>query len=115
MTASAGRRAQNEALFRDLNERVREIDERLEPNGMGTPAPELEFLCECGDLECATRFVMSRAEYEAIRRNSSHFIVIPEHVDGKIEDVVEIRPGYVIVSKSGVAAKVARETDPRDS
>jgi hypothetical protein len=105
MAASAGRHAQNEALFRDLNERVREIDQRLEPNGMGAPAAELEFLCECSDLECVTRFVMSRSDYEAVRRDPSHFLVIPEHVNGKIEDVVEIRPGYVIVSKSRVAGE----------
>src|SRR5436190_24277180 len=114
MTISAERRAQNEALFRDLNERVREIDERLEPNGMGTPAAELEFLCECSDLECATRFAMTRAEYEAVRGNPSFFLVIPGHVEEQVEEVVEVRPGYVIVSKNGVAAQVARETDPRD-
>jgi len=108
------RRAHNEALFRDLNERVNEVGERLEPNGMGAPTSELEFLCECGDLECATRFPMSRPEYEDVRRNPSRFIVIPGHVDDKIEEVVEIRPGYVIVSKNGVAAEIARDTDPRD-
>ena len=114
MTISAERRAQNEALFRDLNKRVREIDERLEPNGMGTPAAELEFLCECSDLECATWFAMTRAEYEAVRGNPSFFLVIPGHVEEQVEEVVEVRPGYVIVSKNGVAAQVARETDPRD-
>jgi hypothetical protein len=110
---TAERRAQNEALFRDLNERVKEIDERLEPNGI-VPAAELEFLCECGDLECTTRFVMSRPEYEALRRNPSRFVVIPEHVDPKIERVVEVRPGYVIVEKDGAAGETAHETDPRD-
>lgn len=108
------RRAQNEAVFRDLNERVKEIDERLEPNGIGAPAAQLEFLCECGDLDCATRFVMTRPEYEAVRQHPSQFVVIPEHVDERIEEVVEIRPGYVIVSKDGDAAEVARETDRRD-
>jgi hypothetical protein len=114
MSTTEERRAQNEALFRDLNERVKEIDERLEPNGMGSPPAELEFLCECGDLECATRFTMSRTEYEAVRQESSHFVVLPGHVDETIEHVVEVRPGYVIVTKDGVAAEVARETYPRN-
>lgn len=114
MSMTEERRAQNEALFRDLNERVKEIDERLEPNGMGSPPTDLEFLCECGDLECATRFTMSRAEYESIREHPSHFVVLPNHVDESVEEVVEVRPGYVIVSKNGVAAEIARETDPRD-
>jgi hypothetical protein len=107
------RRAHNEALFRDLNERVKEIDERLEPNGMGNPV-QLEFLCECGNLDCATRFAMTRSEYESVRKHPSQFVVIPEHVNEEIEDVVEIRPGYVIVSKRGAAAEIAHETDPRD-
>jgi hypothetical protein len=114
VSTTAERRAQNEALFRDLNERVKEIDERLEPNGMGTPAAELEFLCECGNIDCATRFTMSRPEYEALRQESSHFAVLPGHVDEKIEHVVEVRPGYVVVEKDDEAAEVARETDPRD-
>jgi hypothetical protein len=114
MSTTAERRAHNEALFRDLNERVKEMDERLEPNGMGAPAAELEFLCECGDLECTTRFVMSRPEYEALRRNPTRFVVIPEHVDPRIERVVEVCPGYVIVEKDGAAGEVAHETDPRE-
>jgi hypothetical protein len=114
VSTSAERRAQNEVLFRDLNERVKEVDERLDPNGMGTPPVELEFLCECGNLDCATRFTMSRPEYEAVRREPSYFVVIPEHVDERIEEVVEVRPGYVVVSKNGVAKEIARETDPRD-
>lgn len=114
MSTTGERRAQNEALFRDLNERVKEIDERLEPNGMGAPPAELEFLCECADLECAKRFAMSRDEYEAVRQHPSYFVVIPEHVDEAIEQVIEVRAGYVIVSKDGDAAEVARETDPND-
>jgi hypothetical protein len=115
MSTTAERRAQNEALFRDLNERVKEVDERLEPNGIGTPVSELEFLCECGDLDCATRFSMSRPEYEAVRQEPSHFVVLPGHVDEAIEHVVEVRPGYVIVEKEGEAAQTARESDPRDN
>jgi hypothetical protein len=114
MSASDERRALNEAIFRDLNERVKEIDERLEPNGMGTSATEVEFLCECGDLECATRFTISRPEYEQVRQEPSHFMVLPGHVDETIEHVHDVRPGYVIVEKDGDAAEMARETDPRD-
>ena len=68
----------------------------------------------CGDLECATRFAMTRADYESVRRHDTYFVLIPDHVDEQIEEVVEIRAGYVVVSKNGVAADVARETDPRD-
>src|SRR5438309_2784413 len=100
MTA-AERRAHNEALFRELNERVKEIEERLEPNGMGAPPAQLEFLCECGDLDCTTRFAMSRPEYEAVRSHSSYFVVIPAHVDEHVEHVVQVGPGYVVVSKDG--------------
>ena len=109
------RRAHNEALFRDLNERVKEVDERLDSDGMGTPAADIEFLCECGSIDCATRFTMARSDYEAVRQDGSHFVVLPGHVDEAIEHVVEVRPGYVIVQKDEEAGEIAREADPRDS
>ena len=41
------RLAKNEALFRDINERVRQIDE-----AHGIPTDELwDFLCECGSAD----------------------------------------------------------------
>ena len=49
-----------------------------------------------------------------VRRNPSLFLVIPDHVDDQIEDVVEVCPGYVIVSKNGVAAQVAHLWTLRD-
>ena len=114
MSSTEERRAQNEAIFRELNERVKELGERLEPNGMGEPPEEVQFLCECGDIECATHVTMTRREYEAVRREPEHFVVLPGHVDEAIEHVFEVRPGYVIVEKDGDAAETARELDPRD-
>lgn len=113
--SSEERRAHNETLFRELNERLKEIDERLDPHGIGPPNSELQLLCECSDVECATRFMMIPSDYEALREQASHFAVIPGHVDEEIEHVVELRPGYVIVSKDGAAAEIAHDTDPRDT
>ena len=39
------RLARNEALFREVNERVREVGERA---GLDM----IDFICECGDADC---------------------------------------------------------------
>jgi len=107
-------RARNETLFRNVNERLKEIDDRLDMEVIGAAAAEHEeFFCECGQLECMARVPMKRSEYESIRDHPAHFLVLEPHVDDEIERVVEARPGYVVVEKYPEEADVAYETDPR--
>jgi hypothetical protein len=57
---------------------------------------------------------MTIAEYEAIRAESTHFAVVPEHEQPEIEVVIERHPSYFVVEKREKdAQEVARETDPR--
>jgi len=57
---------------------------------------------------------MTLAEYEAIRAESTHFAVAPQHEQPEIEIVIEQRPSYFVVEKrERDAQEVARETDPR--
>jgi hypothetical protein len=54
------------------------------------------------------------AEYEAIRAESTHFAVVPQHEQPEIEVVIERHPTYFVVEKREPdAQEVARETDPR--
>lgn len=99
----------NEAVFREVNERIREI-------GAATPATDeqLDLVCECGLADCAERIRMSVAEYERLRGDSRRFAVVPGHEIPDIERVVERAEGYDVVEKVvGEAAKLAEETDPR--
>jgi hypothetical protein len=113
--ARDAQRAKNEALFRNLNERLKELDDRLDTSAIGAPAGDREeFFCECGQLECMARFEMTRAAYESARSTPERFVVLPEHVLPDIERVVEEHAVYVVVEKlPGVPAEVARVTDPR--
>ena len=107
--------AKNETLFRNLNERLKELDDRLDTAAVGAPAIDREeFFCECGQLECMGRFEMNRAQYEAVRAHSERFVVLPGHEDEEIERVVDKQDRFFVVEKRpGGPAEVARENDPR--
>ncbi len=95
----------NEALFREVNERIREI---------ATFADHVEFLCECGDPTCAQPIAMSLAEYEAVRSDSARFALVPGHETPELERVVEDHGRYVVVEKTpGRPTDLAVGLDPR--
>jgi hypothetical protein len=99
----------NEALFREVNERVKGIND-----GFGGRLEEAEFVCECGDDACADRIRMKLAEYEDLRSDPTHFAVRPGHEIRDVEVVVERCDGYVVVEKKpGRPAAVAEQTNPR--
>jgi hypothetical protein len=106
------RLAGNEALFREVNERVAEVaTEFIE---VETNTEGVNFTCECGRADCAEPIAMTIAEYEAIRAESTHFAVAPQHEQPEIEIVIERHPSYFVVEKrERDAQEVAHETDPR--
>ena len=107
--AARERSARNEALFRQVNERVRDVSEpfaALDPS-------EIDFVCECGDEHCTEPVSLSLAEYERVRSVPTHFFVVPHHVIAKVEVVVRRSEGHVVVDKLPGHADVAVETDPR--
>jgi hypothetical protein len=103
------RLALNEALFREVNERVRAINE-----GFAGPLEEAEFVCECGDDSCTERIRLRVSDYEELRSDPTHFAVKDGHEIADIEHVIRRREGYVVVAKKlGEPAAIAEETDPR--
>ena len=101
--------AKNEALFRDVNERVKEID-----RAHGVPADEVwDFLCECGNGECLERVPMTLAEYERVRANAVQFALVPGHEKPEVERVIHETPRFSIVEKRPSEQSVALTTDPR--
>jgi hypothetical protein len=106
------RLARNEALFREVNERVAEVATHFIE--VETKGEAVEFTCECGRRDCAEPITMTVAEYQAIRAESTRFAVIPGHQLPEVERVVERHPTYVVVEKGDAEAQeIARETDPR--
>jgi hypothetical protein len=99
----------NEALFRQVNERLKELGE-----GFSLVSEQADFVCECGRASCAAPIRMTLADYERIRAQPELFIIVPGHETTEVESVVETGPGYEVVRKrEGAPAQIARETDPR--
>jgi hypothetical protein len=104
------RSGENEALFREVNERL--MDRKRDDPAWALPSP---WICECAEETCTERIEMSALEYEQLRSDPRHFAVVPneEHVSLDVERIVEKRDQYWVVEKIGEAAEVAEETDPR--
>ena len=108
MTLWEERAARNEALFREVNERVEDLHDNLASGGSA------DFVCECADDTCTQRVTLPIATYERVRADPRQFLVAPGHVQLELEHVVAEEAGFVIVRKHGpVAARIAEQTDPR--
>ena len=104
---SVRRLAENEVLFRVINENIEVLAQR-----MGGPAP-WEFVCECSRRGCAELIKLTVEEYESVRSAGDQFVLVPGHEIDPIERVVGRADGYVVVEKIGEGRNVARRQDPR--
>jgi hypothetical protein len=89
MVVSLERVARNHVLFREVNERVREL--------LDESAGSAEFICECLSEDCIETLMLSVAEYERIRAHPNLFLVCSGHEVPTVERVVEETDGYKIV------------------
>ena len=103
------RRAKNEALFREANERIREISSAF---AHLDPSP-VQFVCECARPGCTEPIELTLEEYEGVRADATHFFVVAGHEDRERELVIADRGDYSVVEKIGDAAVAAAEADPR--
>ncbi len=109
LTAMADREerlALNEALFREMNERV-------ESGVVATGGEDEPFVvvCECGNIDCLERMRLTPAEYDAAHARPAQFVVVDGHVASEVEDVVARNERYVVVRKRGRAGEIAAELD----
>jgi hypothetical protein len=101
----------NEALFREVNERIKEVSGGLVAFDGDAP---IQFVCECSDELCNEDIELTLAEYEAVRAEETHFLVAQGHVwDPQAEHTVRERDGYTVVEKMGDAGEIAEDEDPR--
>ena len=61
------------ALFREVNERIRDVSREF-----GDP-PSYHLLCECTNLDCLRRLVVPVDAYEHVRLADDRFLVVPGH------------------------------------
>jgi hypothetical protein len=60
-----------------------------------------------------TRTLRRREEYESVRAEATHFIVLAGHQDPSVERVTYSNERFLVVEKQGAAALDALENDPR--
>jgi hypothetical protein len=112
MNADQSRRARNEALFREVNERIEELEAGL--TGYGEDDSLLVgFVCECSREDCGETIEVTRAHYNAVRNESTRFLVLPGHETPDLERVVDRHPHFLVVEKLGDAGDIAAAEDPR--
>jgi hypothetical protein len=104
------RAARNQSLFREVNERVKDVNDSFHAFTSVS-----DWVCECANDTCVERIEMTSKDYEHIRADATRFFVSPsnEHVWPDVERVIERQPNYWIVEKIGLSAKIAKRQDPR--
>ena len=109
MDERARRIGLNEALFREVNERLNDVN-----NTFAVMTGVVEILCECGDLGCVEQLSLAPGDYEHVRSDPTWFAVVPGHDVAAVEFVIASYPAYDIVQKRpGTPAEVAEATDVR--
>ena len=107
MDSREQRLARNENLFREINERVRQIAAQH-----GTDVHRYEFYCECSSIDCTLRVELELPEYERVRTHGSRFLVAPGHDLPEIERIVEQAEGWWVIEKDGAAGDFAEGLAP---
>ena len=105
------RLAQNEALYREVNERISEQAERHDAR----PDAVYEFLCECSNIDCNLRLEVRLGEYEAVRALSRRFLIAPDHFLPEVETIVDDRGAFWVIEKADEAGDLVEDLDPRSS
>ena len=98
------RAAQNELLFRTVNEQIAAMTDRF-----ASLLSEIDVVCECANAECVGTIRLRTPDFGEIRNSESDFIVMPGHEREDIEEVVQRDDHYLVVRKDpSVVAKAAR-------
>lgn len=98
------RAARNQAVFRAVNEKLETLNDAF-----AKLTGSLTIACECADVNCLEMLEIEPEEYQAVRAEPRHFVVVQGHVDPKIETVVHRFDGYVVAEKTGTAGEVAED------
>jgi hypothetical protein len=86
-----------------LNRRLQEQVARIRSEADDDPDAPVSCFCECSDLQCRGRILITPDRYAEIHRDPSLFIVLPGHEVETIESVVDTWHDYLIVRKNVLA------------
>jgi hypothetical protein len=85
------RHAKNQALFREVNERIAELA------GTWWSGQHLQIICECANTGCTERLDVPLSEYQRVRTRLDLFLIMPGHLVPEAESVIEQHPGYDVI------------------
>jgi hypothetical protein len=94
MSVSIDRLVRNQVIFREVNERIREVAEHFNFDDSG-----IDFICECSVDGCSESIELEVDEYKAIRSSPTLFVIVPGHETLKVEVVIETNDRYMLVEK----------------
>lgn len=95
--------AANEVRFREMNDRIRDAVDTMDPDA----SQRLGMLCECAIADCEEMIELTPEQYGRVRSESRWFVVRPEHVVEEVEHPVEQHDAYWVVEKHGIAGDYA--------
>jgi hypothetical protein len=96
----------NEALFREINERVEEVNTTL-----ATFTNVLMIACECATLDCMERIEITPERYAQVREDPTLFMIRPGHEAPDTETVTAREEEFWVVRKNpGLAEELSRAT-----
>ena len=98
------RAARTQALFRAVNEKVRELNEAL-----ASLTDEYAIACECADAACFRTLTVRRTDYLAVRTSSRQFLILRDHAMPADVQIVWEGDGYAVVEKLEAAGEIATE------
>jgi hypothetical protein len=101
------RLAKNEAVFRLANERMGEWEERH------VDEPVELYFCECANAECREKVRLRESEYEHVRADPRHFVIVPGHEAPEVETTIERHDGWSLIEKKAEVREVVEALDPR--
>ena len=90
---------QNEKLFREVNERIADVTERVLDVA---DDPDADFYCECAETACLERIRLTLHDYKSVRADDRHFLVVPGHELPEHERVVRREDVFLVVEKPDV-------------
>jgi hypothetical protein len=91
MSVSRERLARNQALYREVNERIVDL--------LDDPSGTVDFLCECSNESCGETIALTMTEYDRVRTEPTTFVIVPGHETPEIEVVRATSSSHMIVDK----------------
>lgn len=100
--------ADNETRFREINETLQRGLSQLPDD----PRP-VAFICECGKRTCESSVSVTIQEYESVRANPRHFVIVVGHEFPEAERVIGRNDRFAVVEKHPEVAAIVESRDPR--